>query len=71
MGLLEDRDTCESLGGIQVILGATWAPLRTEALVNALAVFTSFRAQHGLPEDRDTCESLGGFHFIPGATWAS
>ena len=36
------RDTCESLGGFYFVRGATWAPWRTEALVNALAVFVYF-----------------------------
>ena len=31
--------------------------LRAETLVNALAVFTSFWAQHGLLEGRRTCET--------------
>ena len=37
----EGRGTWASSGGVHFILGATWAPLRTEALGNALAVFTS------------------------------
>ena len=46
-GPLEDPDTCERLSGFYRILGATWASLRAEALVKALAVFIVFWAQHG------------------------
>ena len=44
--------------------------LRAATLVNALAVSTSFWAQHGPFEGRDTCERLSGFHIVLGATWA-
>ena len=42
--------------------------LRAATLANALAVFTSFWAQHGPFEGRDTCGSLNGFHIVLGAT---
>ena len=42
--------------------------LKTETLVNALAVFIAFWAQHGPLEDRDTGERLSGFQIILGAT---
>ena len=44
--------------------------LRAATLVNALAVFTSFWAQHGPCEGRDTRESPGGFQIVLGATSA-
>ena len=59
-GPLEHRDTCESLSGFQIILGATWASLSTETLVKALAVFESFWVPHGPLEHRGTYESLRG-----------
>ena len=49
MGPLKDRGAYERLSGVYFVLGATWAPLRTETLVNPLAVFTSFGALHGRP----------------------
>ena len=45
--------------------------LRSETLVKASAVFTSFRPQHGPPEGRGTCERLSGFSRVLGTTWAS
>ena len=59
MAPTEDQDTCERLSGFYFARGATWAPLRAEALVNALAVFTSFGAQHGPLENREKSHKLG------------
>ena len=48
--------------------GRNISSLRAETLVNALAVFNAFWAQHKLFGDRDTCERLSGFPSILGAT---
>ena len=45
------------------------ALLRTETLVDALAVYMTSWEQHGSLEDRDTCGCLSGFHDVLGATW--
>ena len=47
MGPLGDRDACERLSGLYFVRGATWAPLRAEAHVNAFAFFIPFGALHG------------------------
>ena len=44
------------------------APLRTETLVDVLAVVMAFWKQHGSLEDRDSCGCLGGFHNVLEAT---
>ena len=45
--------------------------LRTETLVDALAVFMAFWKQHGILEGLGTCGCLSGFQIVLGPTWLS